>query len=301
MKKNPNVIFKDGKFHVIVNGKTLARISSLKNAERMAVIALNATKQADATANSSPFSINDRFGFISELVRMVATKKASSAIVTGEGGIGKTHTVLSTLKKEGLRDFSLTAEHLSGGTQLADRPGETFLVIKGYSTAKGLFRSLWENRNGLLVFDDCDSVFRDPAATNLLKAALDTYDRRIISWNAETIGETDLPKTFEFKGGVVFVSNIPLDKLDQAVRSRSLCVDLSMTIKQKLERMQTLITLPEFLPDHKMDHKKDAMAVVEQYHAEAKEVNLRTLIQVIIIRAGDEKNWRNLARYMLGQ
>ena len=99
-----------------------------------------------------------------------------------------------------------------------------------------------------LVFDDCDSVLKDPVALNLLKSALDSFGKRYISWNAETRGDDSLPTSFEFKGQIVFITNVSLDRLDQAVRSRSMCIDLTMSAADKLERMEavsyTHLTLP---------------------------------------------------------
>jgi len=132
------------------------------------------------------FSINERFGFLVDFVRMIADRSAPSLIITGGGGLGKTYTVVSTLMGTGLED---SADLVGMGSDSAIdvvRSQRLFTVIKGYSTAKGLYRTLYENRNRIIVFDDCDSVLKDPVAVNLLKGALDSYDRRVISWNAES-------------------------------------------------------------------------------------------------------------------
>jgi hypothetical protein len=174
-----------------------------------------------------------------------------------------------------------------------------YTVVKGYSTAKGLYRTLFENRNRIVVFDDCDSVLRDPVALNLLKGALDSYDKRIISWNAETSGDDDLPRSFEFKGGVIFISNLPIFKIDQAVRSRAICVDLSMTTAQKIERMEAIILTEEFLPDYDADTKRAALTFLETMKDEAKELSFRTLIAVTKVAGRGGDNWTRRAEYLL--
>ena len=90
----------------------------------------------------------------------------------------------------------------------------SYRVIKGFSTAKGLYRSLFEGNGMTLVFDDCDSVLKDPVALNLLKGALDSYGERYISWNAD-IRDEDLPRSFKFTGSIVFISNKDMESLDQ--------------------------------------------------------------------------------------
>ena len=133
-------------------------------------------------------------------------------------------------------------------------------MVRGFSTPYGLYRTLYENSNAIVVFDDCDSILRDPTAINLLKAALDSYSKRYVSWNTER--GSDLPSSFLFEGGVIFISNETLASLDQAVRTRSLCVDLSMTADQKLERMVQLVASGDFLEEYTMDVKKDALNLI---------------------------------------
>jgi hypothetical protein len=149
-----------------------------------------------------------------------------------------------------------------------------------------------------VVFDDCDDVLKNDTALNLLKGALDSYDKRVISWNAESFGDSDLPKSFEFKGSVIFISNMTIMKIDQAVRSRAICVDLSMTQAQKIERMAAIIKGDKFMPEFKMDHKQAALDFLCKMKDEAKELNFRTLISVTKV-ASRGGNWERRAEYLL--
>ena len=172
-----------------------------------------------------------------------------------------------------------------------------FTFVKGYSTAKGLYRTLFENNKSIIVFDDCDAVLKDPVALNLLKGALDSYGKRIISWNAD-MRDDDLPKSFNFEGRVIFISNMAQDKIDQAIRSRSMMIDLSMTTNQKIDRMEFISKLEEFLPEYDASVKADALALIRAIKDDVKEISLRTLIAVAKIRASN-KDWKELAEYML--
>ena len=244
----------------------------------------------------SKFSINERFGFVSDMVTMLSQGNQSSVIVSGPGGLGKSFTVMDALKKSGLKDVSLLDEADVGS---AINTAKTFRVIKGYSTPKGLYRILYENRNSVIVFDDCDSVLKDPVSLNLLKGALDSYSRRIISWRADFKDE-DLPNVFEFKGRVVFISNLPSYAMDQAVITRSMAVDLTMTNMQKVERMKWLLNQQDFMPEFAMSYKLDAINLIEDLVDKVKELSLRSLIQVTNIRkANPNNNWKKLAEYVL--
>jgi hypothetical protein len=240
----------------------------------------------------SMYNINDRFQFLDQLVRMVGNQQTPSCIITGEGGLGKSHTVMNALNDIGLTDISMEESN----EDIAD--STTYRVIKGYSTAKGLFRLLFENRESILVFDDCDSVLENSDAVNLLKGALDSFDKRIITWNSMSFSD-DLPRTFEFKGGVIFISNLSADKISQALVSRAMAVDLSMTVDQKIERMHHILYQPSFLPNISLEEKLDAISLIREMKDQAKEISLRTLIKVSKIRSSGNDNWKDLAAYTL--
>jgi len=246
-------------------------------------------------AVESRFSINERFGFVSDMVTMLAIGDQASVIVTGPGGLGKSFTVTQALRQAGLQDVSLTEDFEVGETLSKS----AYRVVRGYSTAKGLYRALYENRNGVLVFDDTDSILRDPVSLNLLKAALDSYSRRIITYRAD-IRDDDLPQSFEFKGRVVFISNLSSSQIDQAILSRSMVVDLSMTTQQKVDRMRYLIDAPEFMPEFSRAMKLDALNLIDDVKDRVRELSLRSLIQCTKIRkANPNGNWKQLAEFAL--
>ena len=254
-----DVKFVGGKYVAVINGKTVKR----SNKAHMDYVIRKAQSESNSVAPvlESRFSINQRFGFVSDMVTMLANGAQASVVVTGPGGLGKSFTVSQTLTALGFKDVSVL-DDIAVGTVL--KTAKTFRVIKGYSTPKGLYRTLYENKDGVIVFDDCDSVLKDPVSLNLLKGALDSYSRRIISWRAD-IKDEDLPTSFEFKGRVVFISNLSASNIDQAILTRSLAVDLSMTTKQKVERMRHLLSTGEFMPEFDKVVKNDAMNLIEKH------------------------------------
>ena len=286
---------KSGNYFAKVGGKTIKsyskkyvekRVSSMVGDIEVAVAA--------AVEKSNRYGINERFGFVEKLVTMVANNIQPSAVITGEGGLGKTFTVTKTLESHGFRDISDLADFQVGSVM---NTSKCFTMIKGFSTAKGLYRTLFENQKSVIVFDDCDAVLKDPVALNLLKGALDSYGKRIISWNAD-MRDDDLPRSFEFKGRVIFISNMEQEKIDQAIRSRSMMIDLSMTLDQKIDRMEFIAKSEEFLPEYDAKVKSDALDLIREIKSECKEISLRTLIAVAKVRASN-KEWKDLATYML--
>jgi len=254
-----------------------------------------ASEAVMAKATESRFSINQRFEFVGDMVLMLCKGDQASVVVSGPGGLGKSHTVTAALQAAGLTDVTVLDEFQVGS--VIDT-ANSYRVIKGYSTPKGLYRTLYENKDGVVVFDDCDSVLKDPVSLNLLKAALDSYDRRIISWRADMRDE-ELPQSFEFKGRVIFISNMPSEALDQAIITRSMAVDLSMTSQQKIERMQYLLNQPNFMPEYAKNLKQDALNLIDSFRDSVKELSLRTLIQVVKIRKSAGAKWKDLAEYTI--
>lgn len=284
------------KFVGTLNGKVVVR-SKYESAVKTKLNEMSgsvAEAEQVVAAKNEKYDINTRFSFVEKLVTMVATGVQPSAVITGEGGLGKTYTVTKTLKANGLQDISDLGD-FQVGTVLNAR--KCFVFVKGYSTAKGLYRTLFENQKGTIVFDDCDAVLKDPVALMLLKGALDSYGKRVISWNAD-MKDDDLPRSFEFSGRVIFISNMAQDKIDQAIRSRSMMIDLSMTLTQKIDRMAHIAMSDEFLPEYDKAVKVDALNLIREIKDECKEISLRTLISVAKIRASN-KDWKDLAAYML--
>lgn len=286
---------KTGNYFAKIGSKTIKSYSKAYVEKRLKSMVGDIDEAVAAAAEkSNRYGINERFGFVEKLVNMVAAGVQPSAVITGEGGLGKTYTVTKTLEKNGYKDISDLGEFQVGSVV---NTAKCFTMVKGFSTAKGLYRTLFENQKSVIVFDDCDAVLKDPVALNLLKGALDSYGKRIISWNADMRDE-DLPRSFEFQGRVIFISNMDQDRIDQAIRSRSMMIDLAMTLDQKIDRMETISKTAEFLPEYDAKVKADALALIREIKDECSEISLRTLISVAKIRASN-RDWKELATYIL--
>jgi hypothetical protein len=150
----------------------------------------------------------------------------------------------------------------------------------------------------MVIFDDCDSVLQSDDCIMLLKAALDSYEDRYVSWRSEAaFGESDLPQSFKFEGSIIFISNLPMHKVDEAVRTRCFKVDVSMTTAQRIERMRGV--LPDLMPEIDMSMKEEAMKVLEDNQNLTDDINFRSLMNTITIRIQDKPNWSNLAKFAL--
>jgi hypothetical protein len=178
--------------------------------------------------------IGDRFAILNEMTKAVATNKVRAVIVSGPPGIGKSFGVESTLEELNLFD------DIAGNKR-------KFEMVKGAMSAIGLYKKLYEHKDSghVVCFDDCDAILYDDLALNLLKAALDSGKKRMLHWNTEsrTLYQEGMPNSFEFHGGVIFISNIKFDNVKskklqdhlQALQSR--CHYLDLTIDSMRDRM----------------------------------------------------------------
>ena len=223
------------------------------------------------------FTINQRFEFLGNLTQMVIGGVTPSLIIVGEGGLGKTHSVTQTIKANDVEE-------------------DCYIFLKGYSTARGLYNTLYDNNGKLIIFDDCDSVLEDKVAINILKSALDSYERRTISWMAKMNKSDEYPQQFDFTGRIIFISNKSKEKIDEAIRTRSLTVDLTMTPDDKIERMGSI--LGSILPEYSIEVKKQALDFLKTVKDDVS-LNMRMLIMVTKMASTYPDTWRGLASYMV--
>jgi len=200
---------------------------------------LKGTAGTDAPAESESDEqaierIAARFSILDEMAEAVSTSKVRAMIVSGPPGIGKSYGVERALEKRSMFD------------DIANQKRK-FEVVKGAMSAIGLYKKLYEysGANNVVCFDDCDAILYDDLALNLLKAALDTGKKRSLHWNTEsrTLIAEGMPNSFEFHGGVIFITNIKFDNVKskklqdhlQALQSR--CHYLDLTIDSMRDRM----------------------------------------------------------------
>lgn len=213
----------------------------------------------------------EMFTNLERLTKMVGRGIQPSLVVTGGAGMGKTHLVKQTLAEMGLDEST------------------DFVHFKGRATPAGLFITLYENSDKIIVLDDCDSVFKDDDAVNILKGALDSYDSRKISYiTSKPLKDTDgneLPRHFEFTGRIIFISNIDQSKLDEAIRSRSFVADIDMTQDQMFTRIEQL--MPKMETRIPLAAKTQALALMKELNVEFSglDVNLRSFIKAARICA----------------
>ena len=273
----PKGLIRDVQLRSAEANREVMMVSANGRVTRVAAAAAGVAVAAPQPAKMSFMSVVESrdpqvmFNNLERLTKMVGRGIQPSLVITGMAGVGKTHLVKETLKQMGLRE-SYEFEH-----------------FKGKATAAGLFITLYQNSDKIVVLDDCDSVFKDDDAVNILKAALDSYDTRKISYIStkplkDEYGEP-IPSHFEFTGKIIFISNIHQSKLDEAIRSRSFVADISMNTAQMFQRMEQLMASME--PRIPLAAKQQALEIMQSLDAKygGVDINLRSFIKAARICA----------------
>jgi len=239
------------------------------------------TTQREETDEETIERLRERFDMLEDMTR--ATKKGDvrAMIVSGPPGVGKSFGVEKVLGKH---DIIAT---------LGDRQPK-YEVVKGAMSAIGLYCKLFKHadKDNVLVFDDCDSIFADELSLNILKAALDSKKTRRIHWNTDSfkLRNEGVPDSFEFKGSAIFITNIKFDNVKskkmrdhlEALESRCHYIDLTIdTDREKMLRIKQ-ITTDGMLNEYKLGEEvvQEIVDFVDVNKKKLRELSLRTVLKV---------------------
>jgi hypothetical protein len=223
--------------------KVKVKIESEDNIEMLGSASVAAASVAATvipeTDEAAMDRIASRFEILDEMAAACIRGDVRAMIVSGPPGVGKSFGVEAQLEKASLFD------------KLSDKKKQRYEVVKGAMTALGLYAQLYRfsDKGNILVFDDCDSVFGDELALNILKAALDSGKRRRICWNSDSrlLKDEGIPNSFEYKGSAIFITNLKFanvrsKKLQdhlEALESRCHFIDLTIdTMRDKMLRIR---------------------------------------------------------------
>lgn len=255
-------------------------------------------KNLNETDDEIKARLRERFTVLDDMTKAVKAGKVRSMIVTGPPGVGKSFGVEKVLGKHDL---------------LADVANDSKLkkyeVVKGAMSALGLYSKLYEfqDKKSILVFDDCDSVLLDDLSLNILKAALDSGNKRMIHWNTDSrlLRQEGVPNSFEFKGGCIFITNIKFEHVkskklkDHLEALESRCHYLDLTIDTEREKVLRIKQIVEDGMLDKYGFEADAVAelltFIEDNKKKLRELSLRMVLKLADLKASFPDRWESVA------
>ena len=242
--------------------------------------------------------LRERFDMLEDMTRAAKKGDVRAMIVSGPPGVGKSHGVEKVLGKHDL------IADIAGDAKL-----KKYEVVKGAMSAIGLYVKLYKHadKDNVLVFDDCDSIFSDELSLNILKAALDSKKTRRIHWNTDSfkLRNEGVPDSFEFKGSAIFITNIKFDNVkskkmrDHLEALESRCHYIDLTIDTEREKM---LRIKQIVSDGMLDEYQFAEEVHEEIvdfidinKKRLRELSLRTVLKVADLAKAFPLKWEAMA------
>ncbi len=260
----------------------------------------NTVKFQSATPQETDEEVMDRiekrFTILDDMTKAAIAGDVRAMIVQGPPGVGKSYGVEYQLEKAGLFD------------QISGRKIK-YEVIKGAMTPIGLYATLYRHSDpkNVLVFDDCDSILLDDLALNILKAALDSGKKRRIHWNADSalLRREGIPDSFDFKGSVIFITNLKFDNIKskklqdhlEALQSRCHFLDLTLnTTRDKIMRIKQIFRKGDLFQDYDFtpEQGQEIVEFMTENHVRLREISLRMALKLADLTKVSA-NWKVLA------
>jgi hypothetical protein len=240
--------------------------------------------------------IQRTFTMLNEVTDAVAQGIVRGLIVSGPPGIGKSFGVEQTMREAN------SMRKLRG-------QDPDYIVVKGASSALGLYKVLYEYRKEgqTVIFDDCDSILYDEVSLNLLKAALDSNKVRTLNWRTESrvLAEDDIPNVFDFEGSVIFLTNLDFDRTKaskikqhlEAIQSRCHYLDLEVSnLRDQILRIRQVVR-DGMLREYEFANFQEEMIInyVVDNAEHLRELSLRMVLTVADLRKSMPKQWQRVA------
>jgi len=198
----------------------LPKTKEMIEAEQQEAIRLRLEKDLEMiTADSK--ELEELYKETRSEIEMVCDKVSKGLLLHGETSLGKSYQVKSVLKAQNKKPI--------------DSKGEgDYMFVSGHITPMKFYEQLYECRDKIVVFDDCD-ILGNIIIINMIKAGLNENSGNIIHYHTSSSKMT-IPSSFEFKGQMIILLNKVPKSCEhlRAIKSRI------PTIEMKFDREQVV-------------------------------------------------------------
>ena len=221
---------------------------------------------------------NEKLDIVKEYVKMVARGNINCLFLFGEGGIGKTETILRTLENEECKS----------------------VYMNGVVTPLELYHSLFDYNGKLIIYDDIEGVLSSSKAVSLLKGATYGYKgKRVLNYNT-TSSLLRVPENFEFTGRIILCMNhFPENNPSlEALYRRTLYYELRLSLQEKMDIFKQIAE--RSYPG--ISKEKRIMIydfIIEHVSEATKRLSIREIFKAFEIYKATNSKWRALVRELL--
>ena len=259
--------------------------------------------------------IDKRIDLMRKMTRGAKDGRIRSFIITGPAGVGKSFGVFEELEdissKEVYQEMDpdefedeieIDPALIDPDAEPIDRipSGPRYDIVKGITSAIGLYAKLWEYRHpgDVLVFDDCDDALEESDQLNLLKAALDSGKKRTLQYHKDSrfLGKLGIENKFEFEGSIIFITNIDMHGEStkdsgsakkkahlRALMSRSHYLDLAMrTEREMMLRIKSVFETGALFKkyDFTQAQEEEIINYISDNKEKLREISLRMAVNI---------------------
>lgn len=199
------------------------------------------------------YSIHDSFDRMCYYADLVVKGKGNALVIAGAPGLGKTYHVTKIIEAGNYNDMSKLEPVKDYDPE--ETPEHSLYVIKGIGSPAELYKKMYSFRkkSDLLVLDDCDSLISSNASEDaqaLFKAAMDSGDDRQVSWaksltiqdsikeDEKVIDRFVYPKSFDYNGKTIVITNNDISKLNAAMINRNTVINLDFTMAEVVDYLE---------------------------------------------------------------
>jgi hypothetical protein len=202
-------------------------------------------------------------------------------VIAGPPGIGKTHSAMTALNRD---------------------PNVYKHLYKGYMTPFKFYEALssapgW---NDAYIFDDCDGIFNNVQALNVLKAVVDPETQYAVSWHSSRAEV----KSFRFLGKIVILTNymLHISPHYQAFLDRVLYYPIALTKEEVLLKVAEIAHMTSFFNFGKRSASVNEILVWMNENMDnfRTDITFRTFEAALeLSRSFPDEQWREMARHTL--
>jgi hypothetical protein len=204
----------------------------------------------------------------------VALGHATGFYLFGEGGVGKSYTVLEELEQRKVH----------------------YVLANSRMTGRGLYNQLEKFPDAIHVLEDMEALTRDKGAQGVLRSALWGQRRdggrgpmeRPVTWTTHV-----MEHSFVFTGGIIMLANRPLGLLPEldAIRTRISVLHLQAT-DQEMRALMRKVALAGFEHEGKRLATEECLEVCDYVIAQSKSLHSQLNMRVLVNSFQDYLQWQ---------
>jgi len=231
------------------------------------------TKGLEEIKKSTTPELDKYYWELNKFVEILVKSDIHSLFLIGKTAMGKTFNTIRTLAKQGVK----------------------FKYVVGNISPLEMYHILYNNRKGVLLFDDTQALIENKASMSVLLSALwSATKHRIVEWRT-TSKKLKAPPFYEFEGKIIVTLNeLPDNEEIRTLLSRCFTYEMDFDYETILKIMLEIAKIPD---EHltKEERFKIVDFIRENTCEATRDFNLRLQKKIETIYKFERERWKDLS------